>query len=66
MFLSHLSKNNNTPEIAEALFKSVAGETQIIVAPRNEETEVFTVSSNLSSPRVKRKSQVAESQLKLF
>jgi phosphoribosyl 1,2-cyclic phosphodiesterase len=66
LFLSHLSKNNNTPEIAEALFKSVAGETQIIVAPRNEETEVFTVSSNLSSPRVKRKSQVAESQLKLF
>ena len=43
LFLAHLSKNNNTPEIAEALFKSVAGETRIIVAPRSGETEVFEI-----------------------
>ena len=43
LFLAHLSKNNNTPEIAEALFKSVAGETRIIVASRSGETEVFEI-----------------------
>jgi phosphoribosyl 1,2-cyclic phosphodiesterase len=66
LFLSHLSKNNNTPEIAESLFRSVAGDTQIIVAPRNEETEVYTIASDLASVERKRRVQSVDSQLTLF
>jgi phosphoribosyl 1,2-cyclic phosphodiesterase len=43
LILSHLSKNNNTPEIVENLFKSVAGNTQIIIASRKEESTVYHI-----------------------
>ncbi|NOS90583.1 MAG: MBL fold metallo-hydrolase [Cyclobacteriaceae bacterium] len=66
LFLSHLSKNNNTPEIVEALFKSVAGETQIIVAPRNEETELYTIATDQPSLRLKSRIHASDSQLTLF
>jgi len=66
LFLSHLSKNNNTPEVVESLFRSVAGETQIIVAPRNEETEVFNIVSDQPSLRTKSRVQTSDAQLTLF
>lgn len=43
VFLSHLSQNNNKPEIAEKLFRSIAGRTSVVVASRHRETEVFTI-----------------------
>ena len=43
LFLSHLSRNNNTPEIAHQLFHEVSGGTQIIVASRNSETPIFKI-----------------------
>jgi phosphoribosyl 1,2-cyclic phosphodiesterase len=43
LILSHLSKNNNTPELAEKAFLEYAGETKIIVASRYRETEVFQI-----------------------
>jgi phosphoribosyl 1,2-cyclic phosphodiesterase len=66
LFLSHLSKNNNTPEIAESLFKSVSGETQIIVAPRNEETELYTIATDQPSLRLKSRIHASDFQLTLF
>lgn len=65
LFLSHLSKNNNSPEIVGSLFKSVAGETEIIVAPRHEETEVYTIATDQSLLRLK-SSLHANDQLSLF
>jgi phosphoribosyl 1,2-cyclic phosphodiesterase len=68
LILSHLSKNNNTPEIVENLFKSVAGNTQIIIASRKEESTVYhieEVAGALTKPKanlLKRK----EAQLSLF
>ncbi len=46
VLLSHLSKNNNCPELVQALFNSQAGSTEIIVASRYEETQVYTINNN--------------------
>lgn len=45
LFLSHLSQNNNRPEIVQNLFTPYAGKTQIIIASRFEETSVYDVDS---------------------
>lgn len=46
LILSHLSKNNNNPELVETLFKQHAGKTNVIVASRYKESEVFHISNN--------------------
>ena len=43
LILSHLSKNNNTPELVERMFKEQAEGTNIIVASRDEETPLFNI-----------------------
>jgi phosphoribosyl 1,2-cyclic phosphodiesterase len=43
VLLSHLSKENNTPKLAEQLFKQYANGISIIVASRYEPTTVFTI-----------------------
>jgi phosphoribosyl 1,2-cyclic phosphodiesterase len=43
LILSHLSKNNNKPELVEQLFRQQAGSTKIVVASRYEETPVFCI-----------------------
>ena len=46
LLLSHLSQENNSPQIAESIFTPHANGTKIIVASRHEATEVFTITSN--------------------
>lgn len=46
VFLSHLSKDNNSPDLVYELFARHAGKTSIIVASRYKETEVFRIGSN--------------------
>ncbi len=43
LLLSHLSKNNNSPELVQKLFNAHAGDVKIIVASRYQETEVFHI-----------------------
>lgn len=43
LILSHLSKNNNSPELVDELFSKHAGETKITVASRYKETPVFRI-----------------------
>jgi phosphoribosyl 1,2-cyclic phosphodiesterase len=43
VFLAHLSKENNSPELAHALFQQHAGNTEVIVATRFNETDVFNI-----------------------
>lgn len=45
LLLSHLSKDNNDPELVENLFKNVAGNTFVKVASRYEETALYYVSN---------------------
>lgn len=46
LFLSHLSENNNRPEIVQRLFAPCAGRTQIIIASRYQETALYHIQSN--------------------
>lgn len=43
LLLSHLSKNNNCPDLVNDLFKKACSKTTIVVASRYEETPVFRI-----------------------
>ncbi|MFT4152319.1 MBL fold metallo-hydrolase [Parafilimonas sp.] len=49
LILSHLSKNNNTPELVEQTFRQHAGETKIVVAGRYRETEVYHIQNKTAA-----------------
>lgn len=70
LILSHLSKNNNTPETVDVLFKPHAGNTNIIVASRYEESPLFSIDGVPVAVRRSlmstKKKPSNESQLSLF
>jgi phosphoribosyl 1,2-cyclic phosphodiesterase len=69
LILSHLSKNNNKPELVEALFRPHAGNTKIVVASRYEASPVFYIEgkgNEISTIKTKRKITKNEGQLSLF
>lgn len=67
VFLSHLSKNNNTPELAAGLFKAHAGNTDIIIASRYKETPVYQITGSITPVAPKRMIlKKGEQQLSLF
>jgi phosphoribosyl 1,2-cyclic phosphodiesterase len=69
LLLSHLSKNNNDPKLVEDLFNQHAGDTQIIIASRYKETEVFAVSSDGNAISILPKKNIRvkhKTQLSLF
>lgn len=43
VLLSHLSADNNSPELVETLFREHAGDTEIIVASRHVESAVYEI-----------------------
>ncbi|MBC7827656.1 MAG: MBL fold metallo-hydrolase [Chitinophagaceae bacterium] len=43
LFLSHLSKNNNCPDLVGSLFNKHAGDVKVIVASRYAETAVYHI-----------------------
>lgn len=43
LLLSHISKENNHPDLAHQLFTPYAGDTQVVVASRYRETTVFEI-----------------------
>lgn len=53
LILSHLSKNNNSPELVEELFKLHAGNTEIVVASRYGESAVYQVTEKMSRMEIK-------------
>lgn len=46
LLLSHLSENNNRPEIVQNLFSSCAGRTEIVIASRYEESALYYIENN--------------------
>jgi phosphoribosyl 1,2-cyclic phosphodiesterase len=46
LLLSHLSKNNNHPDIAMSLFSKHAGKVFIIVASRHKESALYTITKS--------------------
>jgi len=64
LILSHLSKENNTPDLVESLFNSTKHETRIVVASRYEESKVYHVgNTNVQQENIKVK---ASAQMSLF
>ena len=68
LLLSHLSKNNNDPQLVQDLFGSCAGGTNIIVASRYVETEVYYIDNSGVNPVVAKKTQseLRAQQISLF
>jgi len=68
LFLSHLSRDNNRPELVEELFTKIAGKTKIIVASRSRETAIYPIRNTFSDLRRGSKSTHFSSpfQLSLF
>ena len=68
LILSHLSKNNNKPELVKTLFNQQACGTQIVVASRYEPTPVFYIEGTEASvvPGEKRRVVRDKRQLSLF
>jgi phosphoribosyl 1,2-cyclic phosphodiesterase len=48
IFLSHLSKENNSPEAALLAFEKIGGETKVIVASRYKESDLFHITTDRS------------------
>ncbi len=46
LILSHLSKENNSPQLVEELFAAHAGQTMVIPASRYAASEVYTITAN--------------------
>ncbi len=68
LILSHLSKNNNRPELVKQLFAPHAGNTELFVASRYEASPLFPVESETVIPvrKTKRAVMKHEGQLSLF
>lgn len=47
LFLSHISKENNNPQLVQNLFRAHAENVNIIIASRYHESEVYTISSTI-------------------
>ena len=66
LILSHLSANNNKPELVMDLFQHHAGKTKIILASRYGETEVYRVQGEKTGPLQVKPKAIKSEQLKLF
>jgi phosphoribosyl 1,2-cyclic phosphodiesterase len=70
LFLSHLSRNNNSPKIVKDLFNKIAGTTEIIIAPRDRETPLYQIRNMagrmIRQSRTHRSRAVSPFQLSLF
>ena len=69
LFLSHLSRENNSPKIVKNTFSRIAGRTQIIIASRDRESSLYHIRQSTTrvpvSARVER-SFLQKLQLSLF
>jgi phosphoribosyl 1,2-cyclic phosphodiesterase len=67
LILSHLSENNNKPELVEKLFKEHAFGTEIIIASRFKETGVFYINPLMINGRKAGRRKINDQQqLSLF
>jgi phosphoribosyl 1,2-cyclic phosphodiesterase len=65
VLLSHLSKENNCPQLISDLFAPHANGTQIIIASRFQETRVFTIEPTDEDPLVRIPTAAPVVQLRL-
>ena len=63
LLLSHLSKDNNRPDLVKALFEPHAGQTKIIVASRYEESAVYEIGDTFYGKETSGRLQVRQASL---
>lgn len=66
LFLSHLSQQNNTPEMALRAFEDFSKEVEIHVAPRRKELGVFVIDGKPAKVQVSKLAVARTVQLGLF
>jgi phosphoribosyl 1,2-cyclic phosphodiesterase len=66
LILSHLSRNNNKPDLVEDTFKAIAGTTQIVVASRNKESKLYAIQASGHETMVSKSPVKYYKQLSLF
>lgn len=67
LILSHLSKNNNKPELVNDLFLQYADGRTIVIASRDEETAVYHIDSKeVTGEVILKKKYIKPEQLSLF
>ena len=68
LILSHLSQNNNHPDIVNKLFTQHAGGVKVVIASRHKETELFNIEGNpqLRPKKVIKRLKENKAQLSLF
>jgi phosphoribosyl 1,2-cyclic phosphodiesterase len=68
LILSHLSQNNNRPDIVTGMFSQHANGVKVVVASRHRETELFNIGKNYvyRSAKTVKKIQENKAQLSLF
>jgi len=65
LILAHLSKNNNSPDLVDQLFRQQAGSTRIIVASRYEETPLFHIERTNNEAGQGKENHLPPAQLQL-
>ncbi|MDP4214079.1 MAG: MBL fold metallo-hydrolase [Bacteroidota bacterium] len=68
LLLSHLSKENNSPELVESLFSSVPADTRVIIASRYRESALYQIAvpENQSGSLLPKLKPAGQKQLSLF
>ena len=66
LILSHLSNNNNKPELVEKLFSDHARGTEIIIASRYRESDVFHIHPEIKKNIMSKNKAGNNQQLSLF
>lgn len=66
LLLSHLSKDNNCPELVHSLFSAHAGDTKVVVASRFRESEVIHIARNGEYAALSEREPVYQKQYSLF
>ena len=68
LILSHLSQNNNHPEIVDKMFREHAGGVKLVIASRYRETELFSIERGhiVKSLKSLKKIRENKAQLSLF
>ncbi|MVN22439.1 MBL fold metallo-hydrolase [Mucilaginibacter arboris] len=65
LLLSHLSKDNNCPELVQKLFNEHANGTEIIVASRYSETAIYHINGLFRTNLKQKRVEVAREQMQL-
>ena len=69
LFLAHLSRENNSPSLVEELFRNAAGKTKVVIAGRNQETELYRIldlNRNYTTKPIHSRVTLKKAQLSLF